>query len=117
MGFRFDAQDRKAGRKGGPKKASGLGMIIVFIVLTISIVLGWRVPLIVPFRAYLPAIPESWYYPFVPNLNVLPIQLVVGAVVFILLQFIVVLFSGILFPLEPEDKYDKDGHYIGKTRP
>jgi hypothetical protein len=32
-------------------------------------------------------------------------------VAFILLQFLVVLIQGILFPLQPQDKYDKDGLY------
>lgn len=107
MGFRFDVQDRKGRRKGAPKKASGLGMVIVFIALAVSIVLGWRIPLVAPLRAYMPFIPESWYYPFVPYLNVLPIQLAVGIVAFILIQFFIMLFWGVLFPPPPRDQYEE----------
>jgi len=60
---------------------------------------GWWLPLNVPLRNYVP-IPTtgSTYLAMVP---LLPIQLAVGVIVFILLQFVVVLISGILFPLPP----------------
>jgi len=35
-------------------------------------------------------------------------------VAFILLQFIVVLISGILFPLPPQEEFDEDGMYKRK---
>ena len=114
MGFRFESQDRK-GKTGGPKKASGFGMLMIFVVLAISIVLGWWLPLNVPLRNYVP-IPDNWYVPIWPMVPLLPIQLAVGVIVFILLQFVVVLISGILFPLPPEELYDKDGLYLGKNK-
>ena len=116
MGFRFDSADRK-GKKGAPRKASGFGMLMIFVVLGVSIVLGWW-SVNIPLRTYVP-IPDRWYAPILPNVpgvSVRPIQLAIGVISFILLQFIVVLISGILFPLPPEEKYDKDGLYIGKRK-
>ena len=113
MGFRADTSDKKE-RKGGPRKASGFGMLMIFVVMAVSIVLGWLAPQL-PLRNYIP-IPDNWYYPLYSVVRVLPIQLAVGLVAFILLQFLVVLLSGFLFPLPPEEVFDKDGFYLGKNK-
>jgi TRAP-type C4-dicarboxylate transport system permease small subunit len=100
MGFRFDSTQRRKKNARGP--VSGIGMILIFIVLGFSIWLGWWLPKNVNLRGYVP-IPDNW--------NLLTQQIVVGVVAFILLQFLVVLIQGILFPLQPQDKYDEDGLY------
>ena len=61
-------------------------------------------------------IPANWYTPILPNVPIRPIQIAVGVVAFILLQFVIVLISGILFPLPPQDEFDEDGMYIEKDR-
>jgi Na+/proline symporter len=113
MGFKYETTRRRD--KNVPKRASGIGMILVFICIAAAVVIGWWVPLNVPLRAYVP-IPENWYNPVVPGVHILWIQVVVGVAAFILLQFLVVLLSGIIFPPPPEELYDKDGLYIGKSQ-
>ena len=104
MGFRI--QSRLPRRdKNAPQKASGIGMILIFIVLGASVALGWWIPLNYDVRGKLP---------FTATWSTLAIQLVTGVVAFILLQFILVLIQGILFPPQPQDQYDQDGLYIGK---
>ena len=105
MGFKFESTKR--GDKNAPKKTSGIGMILVFIAAGIAIFLGWWVP-----QSY--SIPGV--LPFTATWSTLTLQIVTGLVAFILLQFVVVLISGILFPLQPEESYDKDGLYIGKNK-
>jgi hypothetical protein len=103
MGFRYDTSQRR--NKNAPKPASGIGMILVFIVLGISIWLGWWLPLHVPLRNYVP-IPNNW--------SILTIQIMTGVVTFILLQFLVVLIQGVIAPPPPKDEYDEDGLYKGR---
>jgi len=111
MGFKFDSSKRQ--RKNAPQKANPFQMLLIFIALGVSIWLGAWLPTNVPLRDYAP-IPASWYNPLLPGVPLLPIQIIVGVVAFILLQFIVVLISGILFPLPPQDEYDEDGMYKRK---
>lgn len=106
MGFKYETSKRRD--KNAPQKASGVGMIVVLIVFGISILVGWWLPLNVPLHQYLP-IPGSWYVPILPNPPVSPIQIIAILVVFVLLQFIVVLVSGIVFPLPPQNEVDEDG--------
>ena len=113
MGFRGDAQRQR--RKTAPKKASGLQMILILIAMAASVFLGYWAPTHLPFRGYLP-IPNSWYAPIVRGAPVYPMQIIVGVVAFILMQFVIVLISGLLFPLAPEETYDKDGLYRGKRQ-
>jgi hypothetical protein len=108
MGFRYESSSRR--QKNAPRPASGIGMILIFIVLAFSIWLGWWLPLNVPLLDYLP-ISRNWYNPFVPNVSIRPIQVAVGVVAFILLQFLVVLIQGVIAPPPPKDKYDEDGMY------
>jgi len=105
MGFKIESGKRS--NKNAPKKASGIGMILVFIAAGIAIFLGWWVPQNYSIRGVLP---------FTATWSTLTLQIVTGLVAFILLQFVVVLISGILFPLQPEESYDKDGLYIGKNK-
>jgi len=105
MGFKIESGKRS--NKNAPKKASGIAMILVFIAAGIAIFLGWWVP-----QSY--SIPGV--LPFTATWSTLTLQIVTGLVAFILLQFVVVLISGILFPLQPEESYDKDGLYIGKNK-
>jgi len=105
MGFKFDSTKR--GDKNAPKKASGIGMILIFVTAGIAIFLGGWVPQNYSIRDVLP---------FTATWSTLTLQIVTGLVAFILLQFVVVLISGILFPLQPEESYDKDGLYIGKNK-
>jgi len=112
MGFKGETKRRS---KNTPRRASGLGMILIFIILAASVFVGWWVPLNIPLRLYMP-IADNWYAPIIPGVNVWLIQIVVGLIAFILLQFVLVLFSGILFPPPPADEYDKDGLYIGKRK-
>jgi hypothetical protein len=106
MGFKSEfGQPRR--NKNAPQKASGIGMILIFIALGLSVALGWWIPLNYPVRNYLP---------FTATWSTLTLQLVTGVVVFILLQFIIVLIQGMLFPPQPEDVHDKDGLYIGKRQ-
>ena len=111
MGFKADGKQRR--RKSAPQKANPLQMLLIFIALGVSIWLGAWLPINVPLRDYAP-IPASWYVRFLPSVPVLPIQLIVGVVAFILLQFVVVLISGILFPLPPQEEFDEDGMYKRK---
>jgi hypothetical protein len=104
MGFRIESGKQRHD-KNAPQGASGLGMILIFIALGISVALGWYIPLNYPVRDYLP---------FTATWSLLTLQLVTGVTAFILLQFIIVLIQGILAPPQPEDLYDKDGLYIGK---
>ena len=104
MGFRIESGQQRR-KKNAPQKASGIGMILIFIVLGVSAALGWWIPLHYDVRGHLP---------FIATWNTLVIQVVTGVVVFVLLQFIIVLIQGILFPPQPEDQYDQDGLYIGK---
>ena len=104
MGYRIES-GRPRRDKSASHKASGIGMILVFIVLGVSVALGWWIPLNYDVRQYLP---------FTATWSTLTIQLATGVVAFILLQFIIVLIQGILFPPPPEDQYDQDGLYIGK---
>ena len=113
MGFRGEAQRQR--RKTGPQKANGLQMILILIAMAVSVFLGYWAPANLPFRSYVP-IPDSWYAPIVRGVPVYPMQIVVGVVAFILLQFVIVLISGLLFPLQPEEMYDKDGLYRGKRQ-
>jgi hypothetical protein len=106
MGFKYESSKRR--NKNAPQRASGTGMILIFIVMGISVLLGWWLPVNVPLRQYVP-IPDSWYAPILPNPEIRLIQIVVGLVAFILLQFVVVLISGFLFPLPPQDEIDEDG--------
>jgi hypothetical protein len=105
MGFKFESVKRSD--KNAPKKASGMGMILVFITAGIAIFLGWWVPQNYSVRDILP---------FTATWSTLTLQIVTGLVAFILLQFVVVLISGILFPPPPEELYDKDGLYLGKNK-
>jgi|GEM_PF-5129190 len=106
MGFKYESSKRR--NKNAPQKASGIGMILIFIVMGVSVLLGWWLPVNVPLQQYAP-IPDSWYAPLLPNPAIRPIQIVVGVVAFILLQFLVVLISGFVFPLPPQDEIDEDG--------
>jgi hypothetical protein len=103
MGFRIESGKKRD--KNTPQRASGLGMILIFIALGISVALGWYIPLNYPVRDYLP---------FTAAWSLLTLQFAVGVTAFILLQFIIVLIQGILAPPQSEDLYDKDGLYIGK---
>ena len=104
MGFRIES-GRPRRDKNAPQKVSGIGMLLIFIVLGVSVALGRWIPLNYDVRQYLP---------FTATWSTLTIQLATGVVAFILLQFIIVLIQGILFPPPPEDQYDQDGLYIGK---
>jgi hypothetical protein len=110
MGFKVDRSRRR--RKTAPKKANPLQMLLIFIALGFSVWLGAWLPSNVPLGDYAP-IPADWYTPIL-NLPIRPIQIAVGVVAFILLQFFIVLISGFLFPLPPEDEFDKDGMYKRK---
>ncbi len=90
-------------------------MILIMIAMAVSVFLGYWAPTALPFRGYLP-IPTGWYAPIVRGVPVYPMQIIVGVTAFILLQFFIVLISGLLFPLEPEEMYDKDGLYRGKRQ-
>jgi hypothetical protein len=114
MGFKGESAAKRRD-KNAPRRANGLQMILIFIILGVSVFAGWWVPLNIPLRAYVP-IRDDWYTPLIPHTQVMLIQLVVGLAVFILLQFVLVLLSGFLFPLPPVEQYDKDGLYIGKTK-
>ena len=105
MGFRIESGKKRD--KNAPKRASGFGMILIFIALGASIALGWYIPLNYPVRNYLP---------FTATWSLLALQFAVGVTAFILLQFFVVLIQGILAPPQPEDLYDKDGMYMGKRK-
>jgi hypothetical protein len=111
MGFKFESSKRQ--RKNAPQKANPFQMLLIFIALGVSVWLGAWLPVNVPLRDYAP-IPASWYARLLPSIPILPIQIIIGVVAFILLQFIVVLISGILFPLPPQDEYDEDGMYKRK---
>ncbi len=100
MGFRYDTSKHRD--KNAIQKASFFGMIMVFVILAFSIWFGWWLPDHFPVRAYLPIL-ATW-----PNLA---ISILGGLAAFILLQFLVSLISGILFPPPPKDKYDQDGMY------
>jgi hypothetical protein len=114
MGFKYESNKKK--NKNAPRKASGVGMILIFICIAAAVVIGWWAPLNIPFRAYLP-IPDNWYAPLIRGVEILPIQLVAGLAAFILLQFVVVLLGGIISPPQPEDLYDeKTGLYMGKRK-
>jgi uncharacterized membrane protein YidH (DUF202 family) len=104
MGFRIES-GRQRRDKNAPQKVSGIGMLLIFIALGVSVALGWWIPLNYDVRGKLP---------FTATWSTLAIQLVTGVVAFILLQFILVLIQGILFPPQPQDQYDQDGLYIGK---
>ncbi len=101
MGFRYDSSQKRK-RKDQIQKANPFGMLMVFIVLGVSAWFGWWLPGHMDVRQYVP-IPANW-----PNLA---ISILGGLAAFILLQFLVSLISGILFPLPPQDKYDEDGMY------
>lgn len=105
MGFKIESGKKRD--KNAPQRASGIGMILIFIALGISVALGWYIPLNYPVRDYLP---------FTATWSLLALQLATGVTAFILLQFIIVLIQGILLPPQPEDLYDKDGLYIGKRQ-
>ena len=111
MGFKAGSSKRR--RKTAPQKANPLQMLLIFIALGFSVWLGGWLPINMPLRDYAP-IPADWYTPILPNVPIRPIQIVVGVVVFILLQFFIVLISGFLFPLPPEEEFDKDGMYKRK---
>ena len=111
MGFKADGKQRR--RKTAPQKANPLQMLLIFIALGFSVWLGAWLPNNVPLRDYAP-IPANWYTPLLPQVPIQPIQIVVGVVAFILLQFIIVLISGILFPLPPQEEFDEDGMYKRK---
>jgi hypothetical protein len=111
MGFKADGKQRR--RKTAPKKANPLQMLLIFIALGVSVWLGAWLPNNVPLRDYAP-IPANWYTPLLPQVPIQPIQIVVGVVAFILLQFVIVLISGILFPLPPQEEFDEDGMYKRK---
>ncbi len=100
MGFRYDSNKRRD--KSAVRKANGFQMIMVLIILAFSVWLGWWLPGHVDVRQYVP-IPLNW-----PDLAV---SILAGLSAFILLQFVVVFISGILFPLPPKDKYDETGMY------
>ncbi len=97
MGFRYDSNRPR--KKDTVQKAGALDMITVIIILGISIWFGWWLPSHFNVRAYLP-IPANW-----PDLA---ISVAGGVVAFILLQFVSVLISGILFPLQPQDQYEEE---------
>ncbi len=101
MGFRYDGSQKRK-EKDKIQKANPFGMLMVFITLGFSVWLGWWLPDHVNVRQYVP-IPDNW-----PNLA---ISILAGVAAFIILQFLVSLISGILFPLPPKDKYDEDGMY------
>ncbi len=105
MGFKIESGKRSD--KNAPKKASGMGMILVFITAGIAVFLGWWVPQNYAVRDVLP---------FTATWSTLTLQIVTGLAAFILLQFVIVLISGILFPPPPEELYDKDGLYLGKNK-
>jgi len=111
MGFKADSTRRR--RKSAPQKANPLQMLLIFIALGFSVWLGAWLPNNVPLRDYAP-IPANWYTPLLPQVPIQPIQIVVGVVAFILLQFVIVLISGILFPLPPQEEFDEDGMYKRK---
>jgi len=111
MGFKADGKQRR--RKSAPQKANPLQMLLIFIALGFSVWLGAWLPGNVPLRDYAP-IPANWYTPLLPQVPIQPIQIVVGVVAFVLLQFVVVLISGILFPLPPQEEFDEDGMYKRK---
>ncbi len=100
MGFRYESSKRKG--KKAVQKASAIGMIMVFVILAVSVWVGWWLPNNINVRQYVP-IPANW--------SNLTISIVAGLAAFILLQFFYVLLSGILFPLPPKDKFDEDGMY------
>jgi hypothetical protein len=97
MGFKYDTSGRR--NKNAPRKASGIGMILIFIVLGISAGLGWWLPTQVPLHAYLP---------FVTSWSMLTRQIVTGLAAFTLLQFLVVLIMGVITPPRPRDEYEED---------
>jgi hypothetical protein len=111
MGFKADSTRRR--RKTAPQKANPLQMLLIFIALGFSVWLGAWLPLNVRLGDYVP-IPANWYTPILPNVPIRPIQIAVGVVAFILLQFVIVLISGLLFPLPPQEEFDKDGMYKRK---
>ena len=111
MGFKADRT--RSRRKSAPQKANPLQMLLIFIALGFSVWLGAWLPLNVPLGDYAP-IPANWYTPILPNVPIRPIQIAVGVVAFILLQFVIVLISGILFPLPPQEEFDEDGMYKRK---
>ena len=106
MGFKYETSKKR--NKNAPQKASGIGMSLILVVMGISVLLGWWLPIHVPLQQYVP-IPNNWYTPILPNPEIRIIQIVVGLVAFILLQFLVVLISGFLFPLPPQDEVDEEG--------
>lgn len=97
MGFKYDTSGRRD--KNAPRRTGGFGMIAVFIVLGISIVLGAWLPTAAPLRASVP---------FVANWDLLALQIVTGVIVFIILQFVVVLVMGMIVPPRPKDEYEED---------
>jgi len=111
MGFKADGKQRR--RKTAPQKANPLQMLLIFFALGFSVWLGAWLPNNVPLRDYAP-IPANWYTPLLPQVPIQPIQIVVSVVAFILLQFVIVLISGILFPLPPQEEFDEDGMYKRK---
>ena len=113
MGFRGEAPRQR--RKTAPQRASGLQMILIFIAMAASVYLGYWVPANLRLLGYLP-IPARWYAPIIRGVPVSAMHIIVASVVFILLQFLIVLISGVLFPLQPEDQYDQDGLYHGKRQ-
>jgi len=100
MGFRYDTSGRR--NKNAPKGASVIGMILIFIAIGVSIAFGWWLPRQEYFyvRQYL-TFTATW-----PDWQ---LSVFGGVVAFILLQFLIALISGILFPLPPKDELDQDG--------
>lgn len=98
----------KSRNKNAPQKANPIGMILVFITLGASIAFGWW--LFQPLQASF----VRQYLTFASNWPDWVIAVLGGVVALILLQFLVVLLSGILFPLPPQDEYDEDGMYKRK---
>lgn len=99
MGFRYDSS-KKGKAKGAPQKANGFQMIMIFVALGVSAWFGWWLPDHFEVRQYVP-IPWNW-----PNWT---ISIMAGLAAFILLQFFIVLISGLLFPLPPREQFDEDG--------
>jgi len=97
MGFKYDTSGRRD--KNAPQKASGIGMIVIFIVMGVSVALGWWLPTQVPLHAYLPFL-ASW--------SMLTRQIATSVVAFVILQFLVVLIMGVIVPPRPRDEYEQD---------
>ena len=106
MGFKGES---KRTAKTTPRPVSAIGMILIFIVVGVSVFLGYWLP-----GQYYDEMSE--YLPFTSTWSLLMRQLATGIIAFILLQFVVVMIQGFIAPPPPEDMFDKDGLYIGKRK-